>query len=368
MDLFVCATAYQLVNAIAIVKQENSEADIVFTHSNMSSVCDADALRSLGIFRNIYCWYELTDAVTENGIKTGSDGFAGKLKKLFAYSARKAVYRSIPNRDETYDRVFIGYDEIPSEYIFFWFNKKGASLHLYDEGTYTYKCLEIAPSVFKRILSQILFRAQMLDKCQCLWVRSPEDVAVGAGKNIEIKKIVTAFGDISDIIGTVFYGTFDPEQFRAPVIFLDQYFSDKAYADLQKKVVSMITGRYGRESVAVKLHPSTGDSGYGPDIITIKTKIPFELFAGSIDIENKIIIAIYSTACFTPKQVFDKEPTVIFLYKLVNADSGGIINKNFFDGSAGLKKKYSASEKVIVAEDLEDITATLDAHLKRLDA
>ena len=130
----------------------------------------------------------------------------------------------------------------------------------------------------------------------------------------------------------------------------------------------MIAERYGRDAVAVKLHPSTEGSQYGDEVTTIRTKIPFELFAGSIGIENKMIIALYSTACFTPKQIFDKEPAVVFLYKLAGLEKGGLINESYFGEAERLKKSYADGEKVVIAETDDDLTAALDKHLKRLDA
>ena len=365
MELFICATAYQLLNALIITTQERLNADLMITHRNMSRICDVNELKSSGVFRKVYSWYELTDSVTRNGVKSEADDLHGKLNKLVLYMRKKAIYESLPNREEEYNRVFIGYDEIPSEYIFWWFEKKGASIHLYDDGTYTYKCFEIDPPVYKKLISWILFKDQLLNKCKDVWARNVEAISTGKRKDICIHEIKLENEEIHALVSKIFKGSFDPNQFNTPIIFLDQYFTDEICDTLQKQTVSLITKEFGSKAITVKLHPSTDGDKYEPKVAVIKTKVPFELFVDSIDIENKILIALYSTACFTPKLVFDREPLVLFLDKLGKLNNGRMLNQQYLDAIAELKASYYHKDRVLEIGSLQELMDVIKVRLKR---
>lgn len=362
MDLFVCATAYQLLNAIAITKQEKIIADVIITHSNMDVICNLDHLSRQKIFNYVYLWYDLTDSVTKGGVKDKSDNLKLKLKKAGAYFQKRKNYNSLPNSSIIYERIFVGYDEIPTEYVFYWFKKKGASLQLYDEGTYTYKCLGIRKPLYKRIVSQLLFGGQLLDNVEGIWVRNTNAVDIGSSK-IVIHEITNTFTSAIGEIEQVFKGSFCLDDFKAPIIFLDQYFSDYNCDFLQKEIVAHINSRYGRNSIVTKLHPSTMNDKYGENVKIVKTRVPFEVLISSIDIDNKVLIAIYSSACFTPKLLFNREPKILFLYKMANLDSGNFISKEYFEEVDNLKETYSDSKKVVVIEDKKELFAVLDEQL-----
>lgn len=69
---------------------------------------------------------------------------------------------------------------------------------------------------------------------------------------------------------------------------------------------------------------------------------------------NHVIVSFFSTGSFSPKILYDKEPYVIFLYKLLDEDflNADNVVLNF-------KSTYKKPEKVIVPESLEHLSDTL---------
>ncbi len=77
-----------------------------------------------------------------------------------------------------------------------------------------------------------------------------------------------------------------------------------------------------KDRTIVKAHPRQKEStlqGCGAAVSKNHT-LPWEVEAFNINIESKYQITIFSGACISPKLIFDEEPTVIFLYKLLPVD------------------------------------------------
>lgn len=105
MNLFVCSTAYQLMNAIYLAKSEDEKSDIIFIKRGMEEICDIHKLKKERLFRNIYCWYTLTDKVSNDDIKDSKSKIICNLKKIYIYSNLKKIYKSLPNKDQIYETI-----------------------------------------------------------------------------------------------------------------------------------------------------------------------------------------------------------------------------------------------------------------------
>ena len=82
----------------------------------------------------------------------------------------------------------------------------------------------------------------------------------------------------------------------------------------------MVFHRFGKENVLVKRHPRDG-SALHPDIHYYpNSSVPIELICANNDMSEKVIVCFSSTAAATPKLLFDQEPYVILLYRLVNEE------------------------------------------------
>ena len=82
------------------------------------------------------------------------------------------------------------------------------------------------------------------------------------------------------------------------------------------------------------------------------------------DMDEKLIISVHSTACLTPKILFDKEPYVILLYKLVIRHDWyyfGMMEKVI----KAFTESYRDPAKVMIPETMEEYEAEIDRFLKK---
>ena len=107
-----------------------------------------------------------------------------------------------------------------------------------------------------------------------------------------------------------------------PVLFLDQAFQKQLNLPVPTgKLLERVAAACGPQNVALRLHPTRPpeDGEYrGCDVaVAPASPCPGEVLLLNLDLEDRIFVSVHSTACLTPKLVFDQEPTVILLYRLV---------------------------------------------------
>jgi hypothetical protein len=101
------------------------------------------------------------------------------------------------------------------------------------------------------------------------------------------------------------------------LIFLEQPYHKSEDIELQNIVISLIDEIIGRNNYLIKLHPSTPVEKYKGFSNLFPSSYPMEILNLNLDMHNKLLITINSTACITPKIVFDEEPKLIYLSNLL---------------------------------------------------
>lgn len=122
--------------------------------------------------------------------------------------------------------------------------------------------------------------------------------------------------------------------------------------ELWSKVLKLLP----TEKVILKSHPRQKESKLQKlGLSTCKNyRIPWEIYTLNMNTENKVILSIFSTSCVAPKLMFDSEPRVILLYKLLGVDYSflgqGLVNLVERIGSM-----YRDHSKFFVPETFEDL-------------
>lgn len=81
------------------------------------------------------------------------------------------------------------------------------------------------------------------------------------------------------------------------------------------------------------------------------------------DLEKKMLISIHSTACFTPKILFDKEPYVLLFYKLCD-DKVTTRNERFDQFIEAFRKNYRNPDKIMIPETLDEFKKSVETFVK----
>ena len=110
---------------------------------------------------------------------------------------------------------------------------------------------------------------------------------------------------------------------------------------------------------AVKMHPRSPFKGLYSDMEIIDDwNGTWEIICLNDNVQDSVIVSLCSTACFTPKLLFDFEPVVIFLENILEEKS---VDEEIFRGIVNkLKECYRDKNKVIIPDSVEDLGFILE--------
>lgn len=89
--------------------------------------------------------------------------------------------------------------------------------------------------------------------------------------------------------------------------------------------------------------------------------------------ENSVLISSFSTAQFSPKILFDKEPYIILIFPLYedcyknNQNYGASMVEKMYSFSAFIKSKYKEPEKVIIINSMTELEQSLNRFNKKYE-
>ncbi len=121
---------------------------------------------------------------------------------------------------------------------------------------------------------------------------------------------------------------------------------------LWKKVSKLIP----MDRAIVKSHPRQKQGnliGLGFDIFE-RYVTPWEVISLNQNMSNKTLLSIFSTACIYPKIMYDDEPRIIMLYKLIGIDYS-FFGKGMIGFVEGVGNLYRNKERFFVPETWEEL-------------
>ncbi|XCP85372.1 polysialyltransferase family glycosyltransferase [Roseburia hominis] len=136
-------------------------------------------------------------------------------------------------------------------------------------------------------------------------------------------------------------------------------FKDLTDADYDEidKCYSLITEYIGKTNVVCKPHPRSVERTNVEIELYKKQELPMEvLYSGMSDIENRILVSYTSTAIFTPVILFDKEPIVISLHRILSHTRSSEIFEPIFEK---FKRIYKNPERVVAPATKEQLMSFL---------
>lgn len=124
---------------------------------------------------------------------------------------------------------------------------------------------------------------------------------------------------------------------------------------LLDKCYQLMSNNFGYDSVVCKPHPRSKTKTEASVKEYQQKGVPIEiLYASMDDLDSRILVGTFSTALFTPKMMFDKEPIVICLYKMVwpgNHELPPLYEK--------LCNMYQHRERIIAPKNIEELKVFL---------
>lgn len=126
-------------------------------------------------------------------------------------------------------------------------------------------------------------------------------------------------------------------------VYFSQYFGSDKEMQIEQSIVNII--KDFKKDFVVRPHPR-GVCSFYEGLYIDNSFSQWELSYAEIDNES-VLIGNFSTALFVPKLIYDKEPTIIFTYKLYG-------NNFVSDAVNRLRNLYTNKQKIICVTSVDD--------------
>ena len=371
-----CTTPFQLMGAISIVKSERLTNADIYIYNSFNGYEDlANELNRLRLFRKVIIVdYEKLkielDLTSEQFLLLKKAAiFLMYIKNLIFLN--KTVSRYL-DCSANYSRIYISTNHFAGRLaiLFYIKNHRQIQVYHYDDGIGSYYgsgeldtilpydtfCRKVFVGKYatnipfvKLLFSPNFYRSV----CKITNSAFPLNMT-RLGKMEPFKKCESNDSIIQNVFGLT-----NGYLINQPFIYFDtikaEEFSNKGIRYIQQ-ISSLIQRCVGTDKLIYKFHPR--DKSIDVSMPHIENmSVPFECFCYYNDFSNKVLITNFSTSVFTPKILYGQEPTIIFLYRIMADYQIMNIDTTIVEA---LKAIYSDKSKIIIPENVEELTAALE--------
>ena len=365
MRLFICCAPFHIFTAtnIAYNNFKDSTKDIYITdHIEDNYRCYLE-LRDKGIFDNVY--YIKVKNTTQVSI-ISKYRIIRYTKIILKYFDSKNIIPQLNNKK--YEEVLISSPDIVSEIVYYYYKKKNSNmkLYMYEEGTFAYNYFEYKINIFKKIFTKILYGRNIMEDHDGAYLYKPELSKTYENYNIKKIDIISNkdFKSATVLNNIMGYKEEFKDKLNYKYIFMDQAFGVSDILNEGIDIFEKIISQVGKENSVVKLHPRTEANIYREICKAVSIKAPYEIIAFNSDVNDKVLISIFSSACLNPKIIFNQEPYVILLFKIIDISIFSHINETSFDIAYKVKKNYKNPNKFFIPETVEELQEILKKIIK----
>lgn len=319
---YFCTTPYQIMASIFMMTSSHEIADLYIIKQFDKADIYGERIRTLGLFRTVRVIHE--EDVYEHQVSSSSLITHLRIAKSYLHVSRFAAKVLVD--DTHYERMYISSRAYIPRMIQLYFCKKKIDTEViyYDDGEGSYinpECYK--PRSLDGIVRIALFGKNSVKPASIKYLYSPKLYSTlnPENQNQEIRKINGLWNapKTKEMINYVFDYD-ETKQIDERVIILDSLFAGE-----ERKKADSIYQRfidcYGAENVIIKKHPRDTEK----PTLAIKQYLdystPFEVLCMNMDMDHKVLVCTASTAMIMPKLLFDKEPAVFMLYKLLDGTS-----------------------------------------------
>lgn len=312
MDAYIAQVPIHLLFALQILKKYNIEdCDLYYIPTSKNAEELVERTRKTGLFKNVFM---LPNISIEYPIT---------LKQGIDISIRRFDVKKIL-KGKKYDNIYFNSDGWLLNSIVFSPLKKSNPRNVFVENG-------INPYITPYESKQWYLRAFInCSGMTCMdgryiserYILEPSLMQVEQkGRVVALDKFDRNDTDFKNNINFIFNYNEELDSFRNKDIIIMEQGPRKEAIDMYgiwEKVSKIIP----KERAIVKSHPRQKEgklAALGIDVFE-RYVTPWEVISLNQDMSNKTLMCIFSTACIYPKVMFDDEPRVIMLYKLIGVD------------------------------------------------
>jgi len=361
MRLFIVSSVYQFLNALTVqLNDADVPSDILCVSSVLSDSFDWDKLREEHIFENVYVW---TGEIERFRMVSRSkkEHYANLFKKLTLALGKRKLRAEMPHPEKHYDEICFAYPDYPSRLALETLRDKHTVCALLEDGTYTYEVFAQKQSTLKKMAFRMLVGADALSLVERVYVYRPDMLHKPEHKEMQIIGIRSELEKLGPVIKRIYKQELPhPERIDKAAIMFDQSLEDSVISAQQSKMAEIAADVLGQENFVVKMHPRSLIDPYTERIARYRARCPFEILMSTMQIGDKILISMLSTACMNPKMMLDAEPVVIFTVKLSGVEQSTLYNDEMLQLIERFRASYREPERICVPETMEEFRAILE--------
>lgn len=350
MKAFIIGRPFHLFNSINFVLANHVEADAFIMNEYKDARSHFDRVKEANVFRNVY-FVEDSSLRPHNRL----------MEVLFAIERglfpMRILLKAVQEPKITKDQLS-SYTEIfsasPGTFMLSLSVVSNAKYYVLEDGagTYSGKDFMANQSLKHRIYCKV-FRSGALNlKVEGVYVYRPEMCNTELSDNIlQLPTIDSSNSKLME----AYQKTFDKcnDAYRAKFILLSQRLLGLNLNMNLPKFIHSVFRDADVQDYCYRLHPAEAGG-----VLTQNEKfcLPSEMWellcADYVD-DDKVLITINSTAAFSPFKLYNKEPYVIFIYRVVGLE--GVSFTISEDLVNSLKKQYSDPSKIFVANNRNEL-------------
>ncbi len=361
MKAFVIGRPYHLFNAINFVITNGNKGDAFILNEYSNARKDYIAVKEAGIFQTVYF-------VEESSLRPRNRFF----EIIYAFERgiqpTKIIKKSVQEPKITIDAIK-KYSEVysatPGSFVLSLLKVSKAKYYVIEDGAGTYAGKHfLANQSIKHRLYCAVFKSGALNlRVEGVYVYRPEICRTEISDNI--LKLPTISPDRSDLM-QAYQQVFNlqNDNYKANFIFLSQRLLGLNIKMDLAGFVETIFEESGIDDYCYRLHPAEVDSSLEcRDRYSLPSEM-WELLCLNYINDNKVLLTINSSAAFSPFKLYNIEPHVVFLYKVVGLQGEGLAVSE--DIVASLKRAYSDQTKVHVPNNKKELISILIDLRKKL--
>ena len=367
--MYICTTPFQIMSAISLALENREKADIYIDPQFENAEELGERIRSQGIFDSVVV---LKDLESIKNVRYAS----GKLKR---YKSIMSIYGNLEKaageillKDRTYRRLYATHNVFIANILVMHISrmKIKTSVIYYDDGEGSYYNAKLfQSSLSDRVVKRAVLRTRKLRGVKKYYMYSPELFGEMHPENTLPVHRLPNFNRnprTAEILKDIF-GITDEKGITEPVVILD-VLKDEVLPPEEAEDIIRRYGRlqevFGSDRIMIKQHPRDTYE-YGDEVKTFEYRtLPFETICLASDIQDKMLITLFSTATIMPKLLLDAEPETIFLYHLYHDRYGNDESRDrFFEA---LRKTYRDPEKIHIPDTEEELEQIIEKIRERI--
>ena len=360
--LYYCNSAYQILTVLNLhwhrkyagfenLTEYDGDLMILNSFNEAERICEL--LKKQKIFHDVILINKAYNSGSFHALKTLYDVFSPSFYLADKYGFKKKDIQGI------YEAICVPkYSTITAA---IWRLNPQAKLHIIEDGAGTYfGSMRLTPdsTLYKRFYKTLNHGKDFYDH-QAIYLN---DKSLFTGEAYDKVVDIPAFSDeCLDMARKLFAEYADCSDMKdKSVLYFAQFLNNRDINIFIDSLLSYL--ETFRKDVLYIPHPRHKDEKTYELDYAIRKQI-WELKQLTItDLDEKLLISIHSTACFTPKILFDKEPYILLFYKLCD-DKVTTRNQRFDQFVERFTERYRNRDKIMIPESVDEFKSCIEGFL-----